>query len=280
MRALWTGSLNFGLINIPVKLYGAVDERGGIELDYVHKKDLTPIKYVRVCTHDGKEIPFDEIAKGYEYKEGMYVTLEEEDFERANLKAAKTIDLHTFTDASQIDSLYYDKSYFLLPDTGGEHAYAVLHEALSRAKKVGIATFVLRGRGRLGLVKAQGPVIVLQRMHYESEIRDPSKIDVPRASASSEEVNIARALIQFLTKPFNIRDYHDTYTEELQRMIDQKVRGKGPPPTKQEAETEPTKPSDLMKLLRASLEGQKGGRFSTKKTEPKGKKKKQEQHVD
>lgn len=266
MRALWTGSLNFGLINIPVKLYSASEERGGIELDMLHREDLTPIKYVRVCTHEGKEIPFQDIVKGYEYREGMYVTLEEEDFERANLQATRTIDIHEFTDEAGIDPLYYDKPYVLLPGAGGERSYALLREALRRTGKVGIVTFVLRGRGRLGFVKAQGEGIVLQRLRYQSEVRDPATFDVPDTTVSKEEVDVATALVQFLTQPFRIGEYRDTYTEELQKVIAEKVRGEEPVIEIAATEPEPTRPDDLMRLLRASLEREQ--RF-TKGRQPK-----------
>jgi DNA end-binding protein Ku len=260
MKALWTGSLNFGLINIPVKMFSATDERGGIELDYLHRHDLTPIKYVRVCSHDGKEIPFEDVVKGFEYKEGAYVVLEQEDFERANLRATKTVDIHEFTDPQNIDPLYFDKPYFLVPDAGGEKAYAVLHDALTRTGKAGIVTFVLRGRGRLGFIAAKGHTIVLQRLRFEDEVRNPSKVDVPDTAVSSKESEVAVALVEYLTQPFRIRDYRDTYTEELRRVINEKVQGIEPKAKEQKA-SEPSSPDDLMKLLRASIDTAKGGRF-------------------
>jgi DNA end-binding protein Ku len=277
MRALWTGSLNFGLVNIPVKMYSAVDERGGIELDYLHRHDMTPVKYVRVCTHDGNEVPFEDVVKGYEYKEGAYITLEQEDFERANLIATKTVDIHEFAEEKEIDSIFFDKPYFLVPDNGGEKAYAILHDALNRTGKVGIVTFVLRGRGRLGFIKAQGPAIILERLRFEQEVRSPSDVDVPKVDVSVQEADVAVALVDFLTKPFDIRRYRDTYTEELRRVIDEKVRG-----TQRKiepaVESAPAKSGELMKLLRASLDSAQG-RFSQKKAEPKKKPAKKELHV-
>lgn len=261
MRALWTGSLNFGLINIPVKLHGVTQERGGIELDMLHRSDLMPIRYVRVCTEEGEEVPLKDIVKGYEYREGAYVTLEEEDFERANLQATKSIDIHEFTDESAIDPLYYDKPYVLLPMTGGERSYAVLRGALERTGKVGIATFVLRGRGRIGFIKAHGGGLILERLRYKDEVRDPSTFDLPAVVVGREEADIAAAFVQMLSRPFRIEEYRDTYTEELRKVIDEKVRGRQPPIGKAKPAPEPTGTADLMRLLRASLEGAKGGRF-------------------
>src|SRR5215211_1486354 len=142
MRALWTGSLSFGLINIPMKLYSATQEHG-LNFDMLHKKDLSPIRYARICKADGKEIPYKDIVKGYEYQKGDYVVLVEEDFKRANIKKTKSIEMIEFTKESEINPLYYEKPYYLEPDKGADKAYVLLREALLKSKKVGIAKFVL-----------------------------------------------------------------------------------------------------------------------------------------
>ena len=276
MRALWKGSLNFGLINIPVSMFSAAEERGGIELDYLHKEDLTPIRYVRVCTKDGKEIPFQDIVKGYEYKEGAYVVLNEEDFERANLRAMKTIDVHEFSEMNDIDPMYCDKPYFLVPVEGGGKAYELLRRALEQTGKVGIVTYVFRGRGRLGFIRQKNGVIALQRLRYAEEVRSPSAVDVPEVTVGEKEVEIAKTLIEYLSQPFRMEDYRDTYTEELKRVIDKKVRGERIAGRKGVvAGQQPSSPEELMKLLRASLNKEKG-RFTraknpARKTERKAK---------
>lgn len=276
MRALWKGSLNFGLINIPVSMFSAAEERGGIELDYLHKEDLTPIRYVRVCTKDGKEIPFQDIVKGYEYKEGAYVVLNEEDFERANLRAVKTIDVHEFSEMNDIDPMYCDKPYFLVPVEGGGKAYELLRRALEQTGKVGIVTYVFRGRGRLGFIRQKNGVIALQRLRYTEEVRSPSAVDVPEVTVREKEVEIAKTLIEYLSQPFRMEDYRDTYTEELKRVIDKKVRGERIAGRKGAvAGQQPSSPEELMKLLRASLNKEKG-RFTraknpARKTERKAK---------
>lgn len=253
MRALWSGSLSFGLINVPVKLYSGSESRGGIDLHMLHKKDLSPIRYSKVCRKDGEEIPFKDIVKGYEYQEGDYVVIEDEDFEKANAEKTNTIDITTFTDESEIDVRYFEKPYYLEPTKGAEKTYALLREALKQSHKIAVAKFVLRNREHLAAVKPVGAALVLNQMRFTNEIRESSDLKLPDAKAASKgEVDMALKLIDQLSGPFIPEDYHDTYTEELEEIIEEKVEGKQP--KKKGKAPVKTASKDLMAALKASLE--------------------------
>jgi DNA end-binding protein Ku len=256
MRALWTGSLSFGLINIPVRLYSGSESRGGIDLDMLHKTDHERIRYARICRADGKEVPWEDIVKGYEYAKGDYVILTDDDFKKANVRKSKTIDITEFSDEDEIDVRYFDKPYYLEPDKNAQKPYALLREALKRSKKVAIAKFVLRNREHLALVKPVGAALVLEQMRFANEVRPPSELKLPdKISATDKEIDMALALIKHLTEPFAPEDFHDTYTEELEDIIAAKAKGKKPP--KQGKEPQPTQVKDLMGMLKASLEAEK-----------------------
>jgi len=256
MRAIWTGALSFGLVNIPVRLYSATEEHA-LDLDMLHKDDLSPIRYARVCRADGKEIPYDDIVKGYEYHKGDYIILADEDFKRANARKTKTIDIVDFSKADEIDSVFYEKPYFLEPDKGAGKPYALLREAIKKSKKVGVARFVLRNREHLAVVKPFGNVLVLNQMRFFSELRKPEGLDLPAKStaAKGKELDMALALIDQLTGPFKPEEYKDTYTAELKAVIAEKAKGKKP--RKKGKEPQPTEVTDLMAMLRKSLEKEK-----------------------
>jgi DNA end-binding protein Ku len=252
MRAIWTGSLSFGLINIPVRLYSGSENKGGLEFDMLHKTDLSPIRYARICRKDGKEIPYDQIVKGYEYQPGDYVVLTDSDFAKAAPQKTKAIDIAEFTDEKEIDIRYFEKPYYLEPDKGADKPYALLREALSKSGKVAVAKFVLRNRERLCIVKPVGRALVLDQMRFPSEIREPSELKLPEKKAAKSEVDMALKLIEQLTQPFIAEDFRDTYTEELEKVIEAKAKGK---PRKAAPKAEAAKPAgDLMTMLKASLE--------------------------
>lgn len=191
MRAIWRGSLSFGLINIPVRLYSATQEHA-LTFDLLHKKDLSPIRYARICKADGKEIPYEDIVKGYEYQKGDYVVLVDEDFKRANVKKTKSIEMIEFTQESEVNPLYYEKPYYLEPDKGADKAYALLREALVKSKKVGIAKFVLHNREHLALIKPYGKLLILNQLRYADEIRQYHELHLPsKEVASSREIGMA-----------------------------------------------------------------------------------------
>jgi DNA end-binding protein Ku len=251
MRTLWSGAISFGLINIPVKLVPATSAEH-LDLDMLDSKDLAPIRFVRVNKHTGREVPYKEIVKGFEVRDGEYVVVEKEDFERASPRKTKAIELSEFVDFKEIDSRYFTKPYYLEPGKGAEKPYALLRDALANAKKVGIGRFVLRNRESLVALKPEGQALVLQQMRFDREIVEPETITVPKASPTRRELEMAEKLIEQLSGTFKPATYRDTYTEELKAIIEQKAQGKkarGRVP-----EVKPTKVGDLMSLLRKSLE--------------------------
>ncbi|MGE5139955.1 MAG: Ku protein [Rudaea sp.] len=251
-RSFWSGAISFGLINIPVKLYAATQERN-LNLDMLRKGDLCPIKYARVCRATGEEVPYEDIVKGYEYQKGDYVVLEDEDLKKADVGKTQSIQVVQFVDEDEIDVKYFEKPYYLEPGKGADKAYALLREALRRSKKVAVCRFVLRTKENVGALKAEGNVIVLEQMRLPSELRAPAGLDLPaKAEVDNRELDMALQLIDQLTEPFKPEDFRDTYREELEKIIAQKVAGKEP--TAHGKPPEPTAVPDLMAALRASLE--------------------------
>jgi len=251
MRAVWSGSVSFGLVNIPVKMYSGAQAHEGLDLDMLHKEDKSPIRYARICRADGQEIPYDDIVKGYEYQDGDYVVLTDKDFEKADAKKTKTVQLKQFAKESEIDSRYYEKPYYLEPEKGGEHAYALLRDALEKSGKVALGTFAMRARDNMAVIKPLGDALILNQMRFPSDLREPGDIAFPKERAKKEELSMALKLIDQLTEPFIPEDWHDTYTEELEEIIEDKVKGKRP--VKRGKEPAPTKVGDLMASLKASL---------------------------
>lgn len=232
MRAIWKGSLSFGLVNIPVHLYVASHEK---ELSFVllHNKDHSRIRYAKICVKEDKEVPWDEIVKGYEYEKGDYVVLQDEDFEKANLKKTKTIELMNFIDESEIDTFYYVKPYFLEPDKNAVKAYNLLHDALKITQKVGLAKFVLHNREHLAVVKVHENMLVLNELRYQNEIVNPKELTIPaseKTKTQKKELDMAILLIDQLTIPFEPKAYKDTYIEELKQIIKKSQRRTDPSP--------------------------------------------------
>jgi DNA end-binding protein Ku len=252
MAAIWTGSLSFGLINIPVSLYSGSESRGGIELNMLHKEDLSPIRYARICRLDGKEVPFAEIVKGYEYRKGDYVILTDKDFQSINAAKTSTIDIEEFTEESQIDVRYYEKPYYLEPGKGADKAYGLLREALTKSQKVAIARFVLRNREHIAALKPVGKLLVLEQLRFPADLRQPSRLNVPDAKTSKKELDMALQLIDHLSQPFIPEDFRDTYTDELEKAIEAKVKGRKPKSVK--PATVKTESADLLSSLKASLQ--------------------------
>jgi len=251
MRAIWSGSISFGLVNIPVKLFSG-SESNALDLDMLRKSDLCPIKYLRVCKTDNKEVPYDEIVKGYEYTDGEYIVLTDKDFENASLEKTHLIDILDFVEEKEIDTRYFEKPYYLEPDKTGTKAYALLREALKRSGKVGIASYVLRNRGSLGVVKALDDLLVLNEIRYKDEIRTLDELKLPKGeNLREQEVELALSLIDQLTTKFDPTKYKDSYLDDLKKVIDQKAQGKEPKPRGKEPQ--PGKVIDMMELLKESL---------------------------
>jgi DNA end-binding protein Ku len=255
MRAIWSGAISFGLVNIPVKLYSGTESHS-LDLDMLRKDDLCPVQYKRVCRSDGKEIPWDDIVKGYEYQEGDYVILDKEDFEKANVKKTKTIDLMDFVKESEIDSVYYEKPYYLEPDKTGDKPYALLREALKKSKKVGIASFVLRNREHIAVIKPHGKLLLLNQLRFHDEVRSSNELTLPDADLVREnEIKMALMLIDQSTTRFKPDQYTDTYIDDLKKIIEAKA--KGIKPKSKGKAPKSTNVVDMMDLLKKSLKDKK-----------------------
>jgi DNA end-binding protein Ku len=250
MRSIWTGSISFGLINIPVKLFSAVQD-SSLDLDMLDSKDLSNIRFKRVNENTGKEVPYNQIVRAYKVEDN-YVVLDDEDFEAANAKKTKTIEILNFTKETEIDSLYYEQPYYLEPDKTGAKAYALLRDSLKASGKVGVTSFVMRTKESLAILKPRDKVIVLNRIRFEEEIRDYKGLKLPEVShAKTKEMQMADKLIEQLTAKFDISAYKDTYTSELLKIIKDKAKGKVRKPVK--LKVVHTKNDDLMEMLKASL---------------------------
>ena len=253
MRSLWTGSISFGLVNIPVHLYSGTETHQGIDLDMLHKKDHAPIRYARICRKDGEEIRWDDIVKGYEYQDGDYVVLSQDELDKTDEKQTRTIDIQQFVDEPEIDSRYFDKPYYLEPDEGAGKAYVLLREALERSGKVALAKFILHEREHLAAIKPIGNALVLNQMRFPTDIRAGTDLKLPSdIKISDDEIQLALRLIHQQTKHFAPEDFHDTYTEKIEEMIDEKI--KGHKPKKHAKVAEKTEGKDIMAALKASLE--------------------------
>lgn len=252
MRPIWTGSISFGLVNIPVRLFSGVHPREGLDLDMLHKEDNGPIRYARICRKDGEEVPWDDIVKGYEYREGDYVVLTKKDLEKADARKTQTIDIQQFVEEGEIDIRYFEKPYYLEPVKGGEKAYALLHGALEESNKLALTKYVIHEREHLGVIQPVGRALVLNQMRFPTDIREATNLKFPTGKeVTAKELDVAMKLIRQETKHFVPEDFRDTYTEELEEMIKAKTKGKKMP-SKGRAPKD-TSAHDLMSALKASL---------------------------
>jgi DNA end-binding protein Ku len=261
MRAIWKGSISFGLVNIPIALYPAT-RKEELKFRLLRKKDLSPVNYKRVAAKDGKEVPWDEIVKGYEYEKGKFVVLNEKDFQRVDLEATQTVDIKDFVDLEEIDPMYFYKPYYLEPQKGGDKAYALLREALSDGKKVGIAKVVIKTRQYLAGVKALKDALVLELMHFAEELADPEKLHVPKkTTVGKREKDMAEALVKSMTSKWDPEKYKDDYRDALMEVIEEKVESGGEEIEEKPKEKKPsTKVIDLVAVLQESLKAQSGGK--------------------
>jgi DNA end-binding protein Ku len=255
MRAIWKGSISFGLVNIPIALYPAT-RREELKFRLLRAKDLSPVNYKRVAEKDGKEVPWDEIVKGYEYEKGKYIVLKEEDFQRVDLEATQTVDIQDFVEEDEIDPMFFYKPYYLEPQKGGDKAYVLLRESLADTKKVGIAKVVIKTRQYLAGVKPEGEVLILELMHFAEELADPKQLHVPKKlEPGKRELDMAKALVGSMSAKWNPEKYHDDYREALMEVIEEKVESGGKEiEEKPKAKKAPTKVIDLVAVLQRSLE--------------------------
>jgi DNA end-binding protein Ku len=268
-RALWKGSISFGLVNIPVGLFSAEQRDEGISFSQLDRRTMSPIGYRRYNKSNDEEVPWDEIVRGYEYEPGRYVVLSDDDFEKANVKATRTVEILDFVDASEIEPIYFDKPYWLAPPTKDSKGYALLRETLRRTGKVGIARVVIRTREYLAAVIARGRMLVLEVMRYPYEIRTADDLEVPGEDldglgVSEKELKMAEMLVDQMVEEWNPEKYRDRYRDDLVARIRQKIEaGETEVVTTGEVEEEVEAGAnvvDIMDLLKRSVERAGKGR--------------------
>ena len=252
MRAIWKGSISFGLVYIPIAVYPATREEK-ISFRQLRKSDHSPIKYKKVAEADQKEVPAAEIVKGYEYERGRFVIMNEEDFAKVKIESTHSIDITDFVDLGQVDPKFFYKPYFLEPQKGGEKAYSLLHKALSGTGKIGIAKVVISNKEHLASVKPDGLFLVLELMHFATEILAPDELNNGANGAINDrELKMAQTLIESMSVPWEPEKYKDEYRDAVLELIEQKaqnkeVAGKAP------AAPRSTNVVDLVKVLQESL---------------------------
>jgi DNA end-binding protein Ku len=252
MRPTWKGSISFGLVYIPIAVYPATREEK-LSFRQLRKTDLSPIKYKKVAEADSKEVAAEEIVKGFEYERGRYVVLSDEDFEKVKIESTHSIDITDFVDLQQVDPKFFYKPYFLEPQKGGEKAYALLHKALSGTGKIGVAKVVISNREHLAAVKPDGLFLILELMHFASEILTAEELNRgPSTALNEKELKMAQALIDSMSSDWEPEKYRDEYRTAMLEVIEQKAKNKkiparaiAPPPS--------TNVVDLVKVLQESL---------------------------
>ena len=267
MASIWTGALTFGLVNIPVSLASAVRAAEKTSFRQLHKDDLTPIKYERVCPTDGEVVPWNEIVKGYEYTKGKYVVVTPEELAKVKTPSSKAVEMMDFVKSDEIDPRYFDTPYYLVPQKGGEKPYALLREALENTNMVGIGKLTLRQKEHLVAVRPIGDALVLEIMRFEDELVAPEDLRFPNAEEQKvrpQEVAMAEQLIGNLAEPFDPSKYHDEYEEKLKTLLRAKLKGKKLPDDGEVEKPEKTAVIDLVARLQESLASTSAKKRGTK----------------
>ncbi len=256
---MWTGVLGFGLVSIPVRLMPASRESDGLALHLLHAEDHGRIRNKHVCELDGAEVPWSDIVRGYEYERGSYAVVTDEELAKLRPESTQTIDIVQFSEASEVDPLLYDRPYYVAPEKRGQRAYGLLREALESSGKVGIARIVLRTREHLAALQPHGDALVLVLLRYSDELLDARGLDLPARNerASEAERRTARMLLDEMTEPFDVRTFHDTHHEQLEKLLADRARGKKVPVAKPRPATNVV---DLAAILERSLSAAKGQR--------------------
>jgi DNA end-binding protein Ku len=258
MRPIWKGSISFGLVYIPIAVYPATREEK-LSFRQLRRTDLSPIKYKKVAEADMKEVPADQIVKGFEYERGRYVVLSDEDFEKVKIESTHSIDITDFVDLEQVDPKFFYKPYFLEAQKGGEKAYALLHKALSGTGKIGVAKVVISNREYLAAVKPDGLFLVLELMHFASEVLTPEELNRPSTALNEKELKMAQALIDSMSADWKPEKYRSEYRNAVMEMIEQKAKNKKLPAAPVAAPRS-TNVVDLVKVLQESLNRSQSGR--------------------
>jgi DNA end-binding protein Ku len=247
---MWKGAISFGLVTIPVAVYPATEEKS-LKFNQLHDEDMGRIRYKRVCSIDGEEVDFEHIVKGYEVEKDRYVVLTDEDLDAVPVESSRAIDIQQFVDLDEIDPILFKKSYYLVPDETGAKAYALLRKALSEESKVGIAKVSFRDKEHLAALRFKDQVFVLETMYWPDEIR-AAEFDTVDSSEKvrANEVEMAKALIQNLSEPWNPEQFKDEYREALLDIVEKKDAGEA---IEAPTEAAPARVVDLMEALKASV---------------------------
>ncbi len=249
MRSIWTGSIGFGLVNIPIKLFSAINS-STLDFDMLDKKDQANIRFKRVNENTGKEVLWENITKGY-MLDNKYVIVDDKDFEKASPEKSSHIEIVQFIKEHEVDSVYFETPYYVQPDKSGLRAYHLLRAALSKTGKAGLGSFVMREREHVCMIKPYKDVMVLNRLRYHQEIRDTEPIAIAASKTKPAEITMAINLVDQLTKSFNPDDFKDEYADKLIKII--KAKAKGKKTTYKPLKIAYSKSTDLMEQLKASL---------------------------
>ncbi|MDB6111718.1 MAG: Ku domainn containing protein [Pedosphaera sp.] len=255
MRPIWKGTISFSLITIPIALYPA-SRREELSFRMLRASDLSPVNYKRVAATDGQEVPWEQIVKGYEYDQGKYVVLKDEDFRRVDVEATQAIDIIDFVRLEEINPIYFDKPYYLVPQKAGAKAYALLRDALKRTGRVGIAKVVIKTRQHLAAIKPQNNALVLELMHFADELVKPTNLKIPGSlDVGTRELEMATDLVERMTDEWNPEKYTDDYRSALLNLINEKVEHGGrTPPDSGQKKKKPANVIDLVSVLQESLD--------------------------
>ena len=267
MRPIWKGAISFGLVNIPIALYPAA-RREEFKFRSLRASDLSPVNYKRVAEADGKEVPWDQIVKGYEYEKEKFVALKDEDFKRADIEATQTVDIINFVDLKEVDPVLFYKPYYMEPGRGGDKAYVLLREALEKSGKIAIAKAVIRARQHLAAIKSQKKGLMLELMRFPQELVDVSEFKAPAEKrVGKQELQMASKLVQSMTSAWKPEKYQDEYRHALERVIEEKIQHPEKPLPSKRRKKQPANIIDLVSVLEKSIQetGSKtGARAATK----------------
>lgn len=256
MRSIWKGTIGFGLVSIPMKLYTAV-ESSSLDLDMLDERDHAHIKFQRINEITRKEVPYDKIVKGYKYKDDNYVIVEESDFDAAAPEKTKTIEIEAFVDIASVNPMFYETSYYAEPEAKSNKAYALLLQVLKKSKKAGLARFVLRSTESLCIVHPVGKALVVTRIRFQQQIRDTEELKIDdKIAINKKEMDMGLALVNQYAEDFDVSKYKDTYQEKLLKLIEAKAKGKRP--TIKKLKPQKAKDEDLYSQLMSSLNAKKG----------------------
>ena len=275
MKPIWKGAISFGLVNIPITLYPAT-RREEMRFHFLRKGDLSPINNKRVAEADGKEVPWENIVRGYQYEKGKFVVLNDDDFSRVDVEATQTVEIQEFVEVDEINPMFFSKPYYMEPAKGGDKAYALLRSVLGGTKKVGIAKVVIKTREHLAAVKAQGEVLVLELMHFSEEIIGADELHVPgERTVGKKEADMAKQLVESMTGKWDPERYKDDYREALMEVIEEKVAagGKEVAKGKKTKSAKATNVIDLLSVLQQSINKHGSHRSPKKAAKPKPKRK-------